>query len=66
MGDILDVVVTGRIREESVCRGSCSFSYVEEGTPTIEIPDVTSFDAGASVTLSGTNLLEATVLIGDT
>ena len=32
------VVVTGRILEESYCRGTCSFTYVVAGTPIITPP----------------------------
>lgn len=33
-----EVVVTGRVLEESVCRGNCAFTYQEAGTPVVNIP----------------------------
>lgn len=61
----LDVVVTGRILEESECSGSCSFTYVESETPEITIPEIISYKANENVTIAGVNLLGATVTVGE-
>jgi hypothetical protein len=62
-GTALDVVVTGRILEESVCEGTCTFTYIEAGASVINIPASTAYRAGDLVTVTGTGLTGATVTI---
>lgn len=38
-GDSLEVVVTARITEESVCEGTCSFAYSESQTAFVNVPE---------------------------
>lgn len=37
--DLLEVVVTGRILEESVCSSTCDFKYVEAGSLIVTVTD---------------------------
>jgi hypothetical protein len=64
-GTALDVVVTGRILEESVCEGACTFTYVNTGASVINLPTTTTFRAGDLVTVTGTGLTGATVTINN-
>lgn len=59
------VVVTGRILEESVCEGNCTFTYVDAGASIITVPNVTAFRANDLVTVTGTGLTGATVTINN-
>lgn len=59
----LNVVVTGRIVEESVCEGTCSFTYLETGASIVNVPTTTLFRAGDNVTITGTGLTAATVKV---
>ena len=43
-GDILDVVVTGRIIEESVCEGTCTFSYQSSNTLFLKTPGLLIYE----------------------
>ena len=43
-GDILDVVVTGRIIEESVCEGICTFSYQSSNTLFLKTPGLLVYE----------------------
>jgi hypothetical protein len=63
-GQALNVVVTGRIIEESICSGSCSFTYVDTGATIIVVPDVTKFRFGDIVSIGGSGLSGATVSVG--
>lgn len=60
----LTVVVTGRVLEESVCKGVCVFKYDPSLTNTVTIPSKLIYKAGETVTISGTNLSGATVKVG--
>ena len=64
-GTALDVVVTGRILEESICEGTCTFTYIEAGASVINIPASTAYRAGDLVTVTGTGLTGATVTINN-
>jgi hypothetical protein len=63
-GTGLTVVVTGRIIEESLCKGSCSFTFQESMSSAVTVPSVLSYIAGDLVTITGSNLVGATVSIG--
>ena len=64
-GTPLGVVVTGRILEESVCEGNCTFAYVETGASIINLPASTVYRANDLVTVTGTGLSGATVTINN-
>ena len=61
----LEVVVTGRILEESVCEGNCTFFYVDTGLAYITLPANRIYKAGDLVSVSGLGLTGATVTIND-
>ena len=62
--DQLDVVVTGRIIEESECAGTCNFKFVSAGTPTVTTTEFLDVTAGTSLTIQGTGLTGSSVTIG--
>lgn len=64
VGQSLDVVVTGRILEESLCEGTCTFSYTDQGS-NITVPSVINYKAGEIVSVVGQGLSGATVTIND-
>jgi hypothetical protein len=60
----LTVVVVGRIVEESVCRGSCSFSYDESATSNVTVPGTLIYNAGDLVSIAGGSLAGVSVEVG--
>lgn len=59
----LDVVVTGRIVEESLCEGTCAFRYVDTGASIVDVPANATYKEGDVVTITGTGLTGATVTV---
>ena len=64
------VYMTGRIIEEATCEGTCAFTYLNTGNPTVTTPGLLSYSSGNSVTLTGLDLVNAgvnpKVYVGDT
>ena len=54
-GEDVDVVVTGRIVEESICEGTCKFQYKSSETVYVEVPETLEYLAGANVTIQRAN-----------
>lgn len=68
IGNAYDVVVTGRLLEESVCTGTCTFTYETLTTNQIALPASSVANNGATVTITGqagSDLTGATVKIKD-
>ena len=65
-GTPVNVVVTGRLLEESICKGSCGFTYDPAVTNNVTVPTTLNYDNGQTVTITGSNLSGATVKVGTT
>ena len=66
IGEQLEVAVTGRLIEESVCTGTCAFTYQTQTQNQIVVPTNTIFKNGQTVTVqagAGGDLTGATVEI---
>lgn len=63
-GDQLDIVVTGRIVEESTCDGTCKFAYDDSVTNNVTVPATLTYKNTNPVTISGEGLTGATVSVG--
>lgn len=55
--------MTGRILEESVCEGTCTFTFVDAGASVITVPTTTAYRAGDQVIVTGSGLTGATVTV---
>ena len=64
-GDALEVVVTGRILEESICEGTCEFSFDDSVTNNVTVPSTLSYKYQHDVEITGEGLSGATVEVGD-
>jgi hypothetical protein len=62
--DDLEVVVTGRIIEESVCEGTCTFAYNSADNTVVDQLVTTTYLPGETVTITGTGLLTGSVVVG--
>ena len=62
-GEAQEVVVTGRLLEESICEGSCSFTFDSSQTTEVILPSETEYTRGDTVTITGSGLTGATVEI---
>ena len=60
------VVVTGRLLEESLCKGSCGFTYSAAATDNVTVPSVLRYSNGDTVVITGSDLTGATVKVGTT
>jgi hypothetical protein len=65
-GTPVTVVVTGRLLEESICKGSCGFSYLAAETDNVTVPSVLRYSNGDTVVITGSDLTGATVKVGTT
>ena len=65
-GTPVNVVVTGRLLEESICKGSCGFTYNTAVTNNVTVPSTLNYFNGQTVTITGNNLSGATVKVGTT
>jgi hypothetical protein len=65
-GTPVDVVVTGRLLEESICKGSCGFTYSAAATDNVTVPSVLRYSNGDTVVITGSDLTGATVKVGTT
>lgn len=65
-GSAVNVVVTGRLLEESICKGNCGFTYNAAVTNNVTVPSTLEYFNGQSVTITGSNLSGATVKVGTT
>ena len=63
-GDNLEVVVTGRILEESICEGTCEFTFDDSVTNNVTVPSELSYKYNNEVEIVGEGLSGATVEIG--
>ena len=64
-GDVLEVAVTGRILEQSICEGTCEFTFVASVTNNVTVPSDVSFQYTNDVEIEGEGLSGATVSVGD-
>ncbi len=58
------MVVTARLTEESVCNGSCGFTYDASVTNNVTIPTTLDYGNGANLTVTGMDLTGAVVTVG--
>ena len=60
----MNVTVTGRLIEESICKGKCQFIYGSSLTNNVTLPNSTLFKAGQTVNVTGSDLKNAIVIVG--
>ena len=66
-GEEINIIVTGRIVEESICEGSCTFSYDSSQTIFVEVPSELEYKDGETVQIESSNnsdISNATVELG--
>ena len=66
-GDAVNIIVTGRIVEESICEGTCTFSYDSSETTFVQVPSELQYLDGEMVQIESTNnsdISNATVQVG--